>query len=601
MKTFIIYTLIMLAPFLGKCQPGAEINDVPVEQTPANISSALYQLSNEANTRSSKSLEQQCIVDAEGRIELQIRRGNNNDLDLLIDKESLSKEIGFEIRQSYKNVASVWVFINEIETLRTKLPAGYFLSLAQKPTVNNEGPQTLNSHTYAGTEVGGEGIKIAIIDAGFQQLDSAAFYGHVPPVESMDLVDFSNSGFTGNTIHGTGCTETVYDHAPNAEYVLIRVGSALSFALAMDYCRENEVDIASISLAYFNLGWDDDTGVVCDAVNTAANEGMIIFNAAGNYFDHHWQGNFNDVDNNGFHEWSANDENNRVTIPDGASIRVVMDWDSDFEAYDLFLVDPATGFNVAFSTGITNSESLSYTNDTGASKQYFIRVSGAGNVNVYPAFQLFTLSADCNCSLSYTVPTSSTATPSNSTNPLVVSVAAAEFADFESESGVIASYSSRGPTNNGNLAIQLTGPTATTSYVYNGPFEGTSCATPNIAGAAAAFWSAHSEYIGSSVVEVMFRKAEIVKDWGDIGTDNTYGHGGVNLYDYHPLNEYVNQASNNEFAAFAIPYLNIWQTDWYAPLGAHCIFLGENYEPSGGGVVQWEMLYKSYGKSTIIR
>ena len=72
------------------------------------------------------------------------------------------------------------------------------------------------------------------------------------------------------------------------------------------------------------------------------------------------------------------------------------------------------------------------------------------------------------------------------------------------------SYSSQGPSNGGMTVPDLTGPTNTTGFTYS-TFTGTSCATPNVAGAACAFWSARPTYSNTAIRWLLYEQAELLK------------------------------------------------------------------------------------------
>ena len=84
----------------------------------------------------------------------------------------------------------------------------------------------------------------------------------------------------------------------------------------------------------------------------------------------------------------------------------------------------------------------------------------------------------------------------------------------------------------------IIGPTGNWTVAYaspskpNGAFGGTSCATPNLAGVAACFWSEFPNLTASAVSSMLKDQARIHRDWGDGGDDITYGAGGVFLHEY---------------------------------------------------------------------
>ena len=110
--------------------------------------------------------------------------------------------------------------------------------------------------------------------------------------------------------------------------------------------------------------------------------------------------------------------------------------------------------------------------------------------------------------------------------------------------------------SNAGANLTLVAPTDSPSINGDGDitdFGGTSCANPNVAGVAALVWSENTCLSGSDVRDLLTHSA---MDLGDIGRDNTFGHGLVNaeaaVRRSHALAENKELASfyaNDEFLA----------------------------------------------------
>jgi hypothetical protein len=139
----------------------------------------------------------------------------------------------------------------------------------------------------------------------------------------------------------------------------------------------------------------------------------------------------------------------------------------------------------------------------------------------------------------------------------VASVGAVQFTSTEEVDNItnavdtqIAWYSNEGD--------DLTISAPTDSRAINGDgditdFGGTSCANPNLAGVAALVWSENTCLTGSDVRDLLTHSA---MDLGDVGRDNTFGHGLVNaeaaVRRSHALaenKELANFYANDEFLA----------------------------------------------------
>lgn len=397
-----------------------------------------------------------------------------------------------------------------------------------------------------------------------------------------------------NSLHGTGCLEAIYDHAPGAEYIVCRfTGGDASFATAVDSLVARGVHIISTSSAGYNQDWADDTGPWAQAWNDACAAGVLCFNSAGNSAEEHWEGNFNDF-GNGTHQWNQfGDTTNRFTLGTGSSatVRVYLRWDDPMpgDEYDLYLF-ASNGLILASSTASSGFEQANFTNPGSSSISVDIVVRS--NVGSPPEFEIFAANDD----LEHRIVTGSTRAPSDATHANALSVGAIAPEDYTDPAGsnVVQSYSGRGPTNSGNQAPDIASVTDTQGFAYPGGFGGTSCATPNAAGAAAALWSAHPDYTADGIRQLLLRKAELFKDWGPPGTDMTYGHGGLFLKTYEPDTEYILQGSGNTTGTNDIPYSSIEQADQYAPADSRVYFLGGTFtEPPPGTILDTPMIYRS--------
>ncbi|RYU95223.1 S8 family serine peptidase [Emticicia agri] len=515
-----------------------------------------------------------------------------------ISVEYLEK-LGFKVETQWKNRASIWLKANEIMTLGSKLDKDYFMFAVRKIYHDNQGPTLMNSDSYS--SVGGSGIRIAIFDSGFGSLSSAVTNGHCPTPAYM-----WRSGSQINTVaamsvgsvHGTACVETVFDHAPDSVYELYDVANDTEKGAAVTLCKAHGVDVISMSLSTYNTGWADNTGAACAAAADAGNNGILFFTSCGNRADTHWEGNFSDGNGNGWHQFSGTDELNTRTVPNGGYAGVTLAWNpvanSDYDVYIYRISDNAI---LASSTnsGLT-FEAAGWTNSTGSSVSIGIAVRKIGSAS--PVFEIF--SHDDGSAYQYAVEAGSNTSPSNSTNANVLSVGAVPRLSYGSASGttgIIAGYSSQGPTNSGNLAPKISAPTNTTTFVYGGDFGGTSCATPNAAGMAAAFWSANSYLDASGVRQILLRKAQLYKDWGAGGVDNVYGNGGLFLYNHATGTRYMYRGASNTTGLTTRPYYNFSQAQTNTPNNGRVIILGGNYPDNvvmgTGGGVNKSIIYRS--------
>lgn len=430
-----------------------------------------------------------------------------------------------EVDAVWRRRVSAWVPPNQMINLAGALPPGYYMERASVLRPDDEGPGRIGSDDYRDNGANGTGINIAIIDGGFGTLPASQTAGVAPA--TYGGIDYVGTGITSGTIHGTGCVETAFDHAPGANYFLYRISNLTHLGNAVDDAVANNVDIISHSRSAYNTGWHDNSGDACAAVTTATDNGILFFTSAGNRAQQHWQGDFDDgINTDSWHEWGpGGDASIDISMPAQASGTFDLCWDTDGGTYDydLYLYNQSGTTILASSVnGGNNFENFSWANPSATTAQtvrlYVLKYSGG-----ITEMEIFN-SGSGNW-LEYSVASSSTTSPSNSREINLISVGAVDQVDYDSASGVNninKNYSSQGPTNTGYTGPKCTAPTNTTTIAYGGAFGGTSASTPNAAGAAAAFWSSAPNLSASGVRYLLLEQAHIFKDWGAAGFDNIY-------------------------------------------------------------------------------
>ncbi len=437
-----------------------------------------------------------------------------------------------KISATYKGSRSVWFPINNLLSIVDDLPDNFYIKEPVKPIVQkieSEAPSVTGVDDYLGL-YDGENIIIGVIDTQFDNLHAAEANDDIPKLGTVvDTIDYTGEGMeSGNGDHGTACLEVIYDMAPGASFRAYKISDKNDFNKAIDDGLKNGVNIFSHSLAWFTMGWHDDEGPICEGANKASNAGALFITSAGNYANDHWQGNFVDNDNDDFHEWNGTDEFNRIDVPVGWQFTIYLEWNHDgldWDNYDIFLYGDENGNNL-----IESKESIFGSSErltiTATQTSYWIAVkrkSGDGE------FELFVPNVSQVGQLEYRIITGSTPSPVNATGENVISVAAVDVNDFELDNPSIMWYSSRGPTNDNAQVPTITGPTNVSTFSSGGIFGGTSCAAPNVAGAAAVLWSTSNDMNAEKVRNNLFDWSLENKDWGIDGRDLTFGFGGLYL------------------------------------------------------------------------
>ena len=103
----------------------------------------------------------------------------------------------------------------------------------------------------------GQGVRVAVIDAGFKGLSAAQAAGDLP----VDVVtrDFTGNGLETQYLHGTACAEIVHEMAPGAALHLLKISDEIDIYDAFDHCVENDVRIVSLSMGTAGTGPGDGT------------------------------------------------------------------------------------------------------------------------------------------------------------------------------------------------------------------------------------------------------------------------------------------------------------------------------------------------------
>ncbi len=448
----------------------------------------------------------------------------------------LLRAYGAEVLKSRDRYTKVAVPVDQLT--RIAVEAGYvrFLRQPLRPfaLVTSEGVALTNADGYHANGWTGAGVKIAVVDAGFGNLEAAIANGERPP--SLHTYDFTGTGI-GGTTHGTMVAEVVHDMAPGSELYLMKIGDELDLAEAVDSCIARGVRVINHSMCWPNAGPLDGTGPICSMVDTAFAHGITWVNAAGNHALRHYRGQFSDSDANGWHNFAEGGlyEFNSLGFANiGASVGVFLSWNDWWQSdqdYDLFLYyyNGSGGSWVAYDSSTTRQtgsqwpvENLLVVMDRSAEVAVRVRKTNADGSHELTLFTNY-------YTLQYRHSASSILIPGDAARALTVgAVPVAQW-----HTGPQASYSSQGPTYDGRLKPDWVGPTSVSVFTGGGVFSGTSAAAPHVAASAALLLSRYPEW---SPVEVFARLEESVShDFGEPGKDNVFGAGTLHNDDLVPV------------------------------------------------------------------
>ena len=439
----------------------------------------------------------------------------------VIDKESLGL-YGAAVEAVSQHLLRVKILASRLTDIADRIDGVSYIRLPYTPlpaSVISEGVALTNAVDYHTVGYQGQNTRVAVIDLGFKELEITQDAGELP----LNVIsqDFTGTGLTTGSNHGTHVAQIVYDMAPQAQLYLIKIADEVDLENAKDYCISQGVDIINHSWGWPNTNFTDGTGLVCDIANDARANDILWVNAAGNAANRHYQRFFSDVNRNGWHEFSSGSyESEAIGADPWHEIIIFLTWDvwpTTDQDYDLYLYDSNSNL-VAFSTNRQTgtqppTEKIVY--QAPGYDTYYIRIfnfSASGNEEL----KLFTFEHG----LWFRNAASSLWPPADAVG--VISVGAIDQANWQT--GPQENYSSQGPTNDGRIKPDISGPDGVRRYAGRG--YGTSYAAPHVAGAASLVLS---RYPNRTAAELQSILEEWAVDIGEQGKDNIYGSGLLDL------------------------------------------------------------------------
>ena len=408
-----------------------------------------------------------------------------------------------------------------------------------------EGLSVLNGTAWHSAGYTGTGVKIGVIDGGFFGYTSLLGSDFPATITGMNFVDGETSALlNATTQHGTACVEIIYDIAPGASYYLAKINTFLDLVQAVTWLRDTvKVDVISTSFGFYNVSPGDGTGAFEDLVKSARDAGILWVTAAGNDRQVHWGGAYSNKDSDPYHEYYDGSQinffgpgdGNGYLVPAGYPIQIFLRWDDWTyvnQDYDLYLYRYSDGswVPVAYSTsdqtgsaGQTPTEYISIYAPVQAAYGFaVVRYSSTRNVNLE-------ISAPRMTGLQYRLSDRSLANLADSASAMTVA-ALNVVSPY-----VIEYYSSQGPTNGlggtaygGLIKPNISGFANVSTVIYGtvSKFNGTSAATPHVAGAAALVLDANPYYSPAQLQAYLEGRAV---DMGTLGMDSQYGYGRLYL------------------------------------------------------------------------
>lgn len=131
----------------------------------------------------------------------------------------------------------------------------------------------------------GAGIKVGIIDSFSQtKWDEAQAGGEVPaPVATRCIHNGTLCNIWGDSVHGLGVAEVIYDMAPGVQFYLGAATSKADYDALIDWFAANGVKVINRSLGGPLDGPGNGTGPLATVVDRAVAKGMVFAQSAGNH------------------------------------------------------------------------------------------------------------------------------------------------------------------------------------------------------------------------------------------------------------------------------------------------------------------------------
>ena len=395
------------------------------------------------------------------------------------------------------------------------------------------GVRAIGAERLHAAGVTGRGVKVGILDFGFQGYESLMRRGALPRPVAQRAFNQSGRLENGN-VHGTACAEIVHAVAPDAELYLAAVGEGDGGApeeqlvLAAQWLAAQDLDIISFSGGGHN-GPHNGTALLDRLVEEiVAETGVLWVNAAGNEGAKHWAGSAADRDRDQMVELEGGFRGVAVRpSPRGViDLRVIWDdWGPNpmlpaaTQDIDAFLFEVVGGSPLRL---VARSETPQ--RGRGAPMEFVQHLGRRGGQYVL-AFRASRLTRPVRLHV-YNL-TGSPMEPASATGSIGIPAtarAALAVGAVDVGSGRLESFSSQGPTDDGRTKPEVSAPDKTLSLAYNGAFPGTSAACPHVSGFAALLKQLNPSADREALSAMVMRH---VRPLGGRTPNNEYGHGHI--------------------------------------------------------------------------
>ena len=565
-----LISLTTVAPIVqGDGPEGFSVPEKQEQEYP-NLGSQLNQLvaSVEEGQLSAKQAAADSPIHSGGSVAVTIHLSGNVDdvVQFLEDNGGDPRNVGEDYIEAYVPVALLGQLSQQpgVTRVREIVPPepsyGEYVS---------QGVQTHLSHEWNDAGYSGQGVKVGVIDLGFEGLRSlmgselpSNIQGRCYTDIGTPTDDLSNCEGVGDVsarfpecqevaersaargaVHGAAVAESLVDIAPGASLYIANPISRADLQDTVQWMAAEGVSVINYSVSYIFDGPGDGTSPSSvsplNTVDQAVASDILWVNSAGNDAEGTWFGRYSDPDGDGIIGFGdQNDEVIDLPFRDCRGYRLQLRWEDSWEGavtdLDLHFVDKASGLIVVSGDDVQSGESGQVPHEwfgiVRHPRENLLRSTDFGVVVSHeggPVPDWIQLEVSAPGAIEHYTVGGSIANPAESANPGMLAVGAAHY--WETDTAVT-SYSSQGPTPDGRVKPDIVGTDCgeTVSYPHysrNGQdcwFSGTSQASPHVAGLAALVKQRFPGFTPDQVADYLKHHAE-QREAPD--PNNTWGHG----------------------------------------------------------------------------